>query len=105
MKLYEYNKNNNVCLIKICGFSIFEQTNDLINLNKKQRFCSGIIETDKIIFSDGVIKDIKVFGVSVIKRKDLNGFRKYYILGKEIFSVALYELFKRRYVKYFDSKY
>ena len=106
MKLYEYIKSEDTRTAKLLGFPVMEQTSDYMTAERYQSFLGGIITTIKASSSNySSKKDIKLFGMSVIKRIEENGYRNYYAFGKKFRNVLLADEFKKQYFKYFDPKH
>lgn len=106
MKLYEYIKSEDTRTAKLLGFPVMEQTSDYMTAERYQSFLGGIITTIKASSSNySSKKDIKLFGMSVIKRIEENGYRNYYAFGKKFRNVLLADEFKKQYFKCFDPKH
>ena len=107
MKIYEYIKSEDERTAKLFGFPVMEQTSDYMTSERHQSFLGGLITTVKLNdpYTERSKKDIKILGLSVIKRLEENSYRNYYLFNKKICSFSLIEEFKKCYFKYFDKQY
>lgn len=107
MKIYEYTKGENERAAKLFGIPIMEQTSDYMTAERLQKFLGGIVTTYKTNdpTSDCSKKEIKLFGLSIIRRIEENNYRNYYVLGKVVRKISLIETFKKQYSKFFEGDY
>lgn len=107
MKIYEHIDIENGVICKFLGISIFEQTTDYETGIKFQKFLGSTLTTVKI--SDTINcnyeKTIKLFEKPILKHVEQDNNRIFYLFNKKIRQVSLLKIFKKKYFKYFDTKY
>ena len=106
MKTYEYIKDGKKRTAKLFGLPLMEIDTDYQKNEKYQKFLGGIVcSIKKYKRNCSVTKDIKLFGISIIKCIEENSLKKYYIYGIKIWTKSALEDFKKKYLKFFDEQY
>lgn len=107
MKIYEYIREENKRTAKIFGFPVLVQTSDYMTTDRTQKFLGGMVTTFKVTapHNDCSQKEIKIFGLSFIKRLEQNNCHTYFLFNKTIRKISLFNVFKKNYFKYFDKQY
>lgn len=107
MKFFEYKKENLERYAKVFGFTIMKQSSDYMTAERTQEFLGGLVKTSKIrnITSDYSKKEVKILGLPIIQRDEENNFMTYYLFGKKIKRISLFDDFAKKYSKYFDKKH
>ena len=103
MKIYECIKSEDERIIRLFGFTIVKQTSDYMTTARYQDFLGGTIKTVKInqYEKDSFIKDISIFGKTLIQRTEANNYKTYSLFGKPFFKISLIDQFKKSYFSHF----
>lgn len=107
MKFYKYIKKKYRKTSKLFGITIFEQIFNHLTTKRYQYFLNGIVTTYKVkdIYDIRVEKVIKFLGVEIIKRIEDGDNCFWYCSGKLIRKISAVDVFKSKYIKYFNKKY
>lgn len=95
MKLYEYSKNNNSLILKICGLTIIKYVKKYAKDNivkiRHRYFLSNFIETIKYMdhLRNYTRKDVKIFSRLISSSVEREYTTYYYLFNKKIFTISI----------------